>query len=91
VKPKVKVDPKYTYMKEGIYYFCRVTPKDLEPYYSRLRFVKSLRTKSSTSASFATKHIASKSDDHWLKLRLSILRGVLSTICNLANGATLLS
>ena len=36
MKPKVKVHPKYTYTKEGVYYFCRVIPKDLEPYYSRL-------------------------------------------------------
>ncbi len=80
MKPKVKVHPKYTYTKEGVYYFCRVIPKDLEPYYSRLRFVKSLRTKSSTSASFAAKHIASKLDDHWLKLRLSQMDDPLKSI-----------
>ena len=80
MKQKVKVNPRYTYTKEGIYYFCRVIPKDLTPYYSRLRFVKSLRTKSSASASFAAKHIASKLDDHWLKLRLSQLDDPLQNI-----------
>ena len=80
MKPKVKVHPKYTYTKEGVYYFCRVIPKDLEPYYSRLKFVKSLRTKSSTSASFAAKHIVSKLDDHWLKLRLRQMDDPLKSI-----------
>ena len=80
MKQKVKVNPRYTYTKEGIYYFCRVIPKDLTPYYSRLRFVKSLRTRSSASASFAAKHIASKLDDHWLKLRLSQLDDPLQNI-----------
>jgi hypothetical protein len=65
MEPKVKAHLKYTYAKEGVYYFCRVIPKDLEPYYSRLRFVKSLRTESSTRASFAAKHIASKLEDHY--------------------------
>ena len=71
MKPKNKIHPKYTYVKDGVFYFCRVIPKDLEAHYSRPRFVKSLRTKSRQKASFAARHIASKLDDQWLGLRLA--------------------
>ena len=71
MKLKNQIHPKYTYVKDGIFYFCRVIPKDLEAHYSRPRFVKSLRTKSRQKASFAAKQIAARLDDQWLGLRLA--------------------
>lgn len=71
MKLKNQIHPKYTYVKDGIFYFCRVIPKDLEAHYSRPRFVKSLRTKSRQKASFAARQIASKLDDQWFGLRLA--------------------
>lgn len=71
MKPKTQIHPKYTYVKDGVFYFCRVIPKDLEAHYLRPRFVKSLRTKSRQKTSFAARQIASKLDDQWFGLRLA--------------------
>jgi hypothetical protein len=46
-------NPKYTYTKRGIYYFCKDVPADLRHHYTKLRIVQSLRTKSSTRAKAA--------------------------------------
>ena len=63
MKLKNQIHPKYTYVKDGVFYFCRVIPKDLEAHYSRPRFVKSLRTKSRQKASFAARHNCSTQND----------------------------
>jgi hypothetical protein len=42
--------PKYTYLKDGIYYFSRLVPHDLKDHYSKPRIVQSLRTSSSVYA-----------------------------------------
>ena len=42
--------PKYTYLKRGVYYFCKAVPVDLIHYYTKDRVVQSLRTKSRTKA-----------------------------------------
>ena len=80
MKPKNKIHPNYTYVKNGVFYFCRVIPKDLEAHYLPPRFVKSLRTKSRQKASFVARHIASKLDDQWLGLRLANNPDPLETI-----------
>ena len=62
--------PKYTYLKRGVYYFCKAVPVDLIHYYTKDRVVQSLRTKSRTKARHASVTLAVKLEDYWLSLRL---------------------
>lgn len=68
--PNHKVNPRYTYLKNDVYYFVRKVPKDLQRYYTRPRIVQSLRTKSYIAAKASARLLASKLDDYWLGLRL---------------------
>ena len=63
--------PKYTYLKDGIYYFSRLVPHDLKDHYSKPRIVQSLRTSSSVYAKRAATVLSAKLDDYWLGLRLN--------------------
>ena len=65
--------PKYTYIKDGIYYFSRSVPADLRCFYTKPRIIQSLRTDSQLRAVTASKAFASKLDDYWLGLRLKTL------------------
>ena len=62
--------PKYTYLKRGVYYFCKAVPVDLTHYYTKDRVVQSLRTKSRTKACHASLTLAIRLEDYWLSLRL---------------------
>ena len=62
--------PKYTFIKNNIFYFSRSVPVDLRCFYSKPRIVQSLRTKSASSATKAAKMLSHKLDDYWLNLRL---------------------
>jgi integrase len=62
--------PKYTYLKRGVYYFCKAVPVDLIHYYTKDRVVQSLRTKSRTKACHASLTLAIRLEDYWLSLRL---------------------
>ena len=62
--------PKYTYLKRGVYYFCKAVPVDLIHYYTKDRVVQSLRTKSRTKARHASLTLAVRLEDYWLSLRL---------------------
>ena len=64
--------PKYTFIKNNIFYFSRSVPVDLRCFYSKPRIIQSLRTKSLTRANKASKHLSHKLDDYWLDLRLKI-------------------
>lgn len=68
--PKTFQHPPYTYLKDGIYYFSKSVPVDLRHHYLKPRIIQSLRTKSYGQAKLASKMMASKLDDYWLKLRL---------------------
>jgi integrase len=63
-------NPKYTYTKRGIYYFCKDVPADLRHHYTKLRIVQSLRTKSSTRAKHAAQSLVTRLEDYWFNLRL---------------------
>ena len=67
----VGINPSYTYIKDGIFYYSRVVPKDLKSHYVKNKIVMSLRTKSSHKASIAASTVTSKLDAYWLTLRLS--------------------
>ena len=66
-----KPNPKYTYRRNGIFYFSRSVPKDLRDYYSTDRIVISLHTRSFRQAVTASQRLSFKLDDDWLDLRLS--------------------
>ena len=62
--------PKYTFVKDNIFYFSRSVPVDLRCFYSKPRIVQSLRTKSSVRANKASKLLSHKLDEYWLNLRI---------------------
>ena len=65
--------PKYTYIKDNIYYFSRSIPVDLRHFYKKPRIIQSLKTKSSASAKTASNLLALKLENYWLDLRLKNL------------------
>ena len=62
--------PKYTYRKDGVYYFSKAVPKDLLDLYRKPRIVKCLGTRSPQSAQFVAKAMLAKLEDYWLGVRL---------------------
>ena len=66
-----KRHPRYTFRKNGVYYFTRSVPKDLRHHYSRDRLVESLKTKSRDQAALAAKVLATRLDQYWFELRLN--------------------
>ena len=69
----VGLNPQYTYVKDGIYYYGRKVPKDLREHYLRDRIVMSLRTKTAHKASLSATSITAKLEAYWLSLRLSAM------------------
>jgi integrase len=66
-----KRHPKYTFKKNGIYYFSRSVPKDIRHHYSTGRLVESLRTKNREQAVLAARVLSSRLDRYWYELRLN--------------------
>ena len=62
--------PKYTYRKDGVYYFSKAVRKDLLDLYCKPRIVKCLGTRSPQSAQFVSKAMLAKLEDYWLGVRL---------------------
>ena len=60
--------PRYTYRKDGVYYFSKAVPKDLLDLYCKPRIVKCLGTRSPQSAQFVAKAMLEKLEDYWLGL-----------------------
>jgi integrase len=65
--------PKYTFIKDDVYYFSKAVPSDLQHHYYKPRVVISLKTKSSHRAATASRIMLSKLEDYWLGLRLKDL------------------
>ena len=63
----------YLWLKGGFYYFRRHVPVDVQQHYERSCIVICLKTKSRASALRASRSIASKLDDFWMQLRLSVI------------------
>ena len=61
----------YLYKKRGVFYFSKRVPCDVRSYYKSERLVICLRTKSSVSASRASKSLYQKLDDYWTSIRLT--------------------
>ena len=63
----------YLWLKGGFYYFRRHVPVDVQQHYERSCVVICLKTRSKASALRASRSIASKLDDFWMQLRLSVI------------------
>ncbi len=59
----------FVYSRDGIFYFTRRIPKDLQGHYRCPRIVISLRTKSLKAARTKSTTLASQLDEEWLTLR----------------------
>ena len=59
----------YVFDRDGIYYFNRRIPKDLEGHYRCRRIVLSLRTKSIRVAQTKSVTLAAQLDEEWMTLR----------------------
>jgi integrase len=59
----------YVYSRDGIYYFTRRIPKDLQGHYRCPRIVLSLRTKSLRAAKTKSTTLAAQLDEEWMTLR----------------------
>ena len=66
-----KIVPRYMYQKDGTYYFSRHVPNDVRHHYACDRIMICLKTSSKSAAINASRSIAGKLDDYWMKLRLS--------------------
>jgi len=75
-------NPKYTYRKNGVFYFSKQVPSDIRSYYSKQRIVLCLRTKSPSQAQQASKAVLAKLEDYWLKLRIKDLDVPASLLLN---------
>ena len=62
--------PKYTFIKDDVYYFSKTVPNDLRHHYNKPRIVLSLRTKSCNLAAKASRSMLFKLEEYWLGLRL---------------------
>ena len=66
-----KIVPRYMYQKDGTYYFSRHVPNDVRHYYASNCIVICLKTSIEYTAINASRSIAVKLDNYWMKLRLS--------------------
>jgi len=62
--------PKYTYRKDGVFYFLKAVPKDLLDLYCKSRIVMCMGTRSPQSAQLVATAILAKLEDDWLGVRL---------------------
>ena len=64
----------YLMCNGGVYYYTRHVPNDLQRHYEKPRIVKCLKTRNNYDALNASRSLASKLDDFWLKIRISELK-----------------
>ena len=65
-----KIPASHVHLRDGVYYFVRRIPADLQEFYSGDRVSLSLRTKSISAADRSAKSISQRLDDYWMGLRL---------------------
>ena len=63
----------YLMCKGGVFYFTRHVPNDLQRHYETPRIVICLKTRNRESASKASRSMAAKLDDFWLKMRVATM------------------
>lgn len=62
--------PPFTYLKNNIYYFNRVVPKDLVSHYHRRKLVCCLHVRTAKQAEIAARHLNAKLEQQWMQLRI---------------------
>lgn len=60
----------FSFTKNGIYYFERRVPSDLQKYYSSKKITHSLRTRSTHAAASRASRAAHQLDEYWYHLRI---------------------
>ena len=60
----------HSFVKGGVYYFCRRVPNDLRHHYTSPKISYSLRTRSVTVAASRAQRAAQKLDEFWFHLRV---------------------
>jgi len=63
-------NPSYTFLKQGIYYFSKRIPIDLQHQYRQPRVVQSLKTRSVKEAAKTARHLSQRLETYWQELRL---------------------
>ena len=63
-------DAKHLCERDGVFYFVRRVPVDVQPYYSSKRISFSLKTRSLKRAMRACNSILQRLEDYWLGLRI---------------------
>ena len=59
--------------RDGVYYFVRRIPVDMQHHYDKCRLYFSLRTQSKSRVIRAAKSVTRRLDDYWLSIRLQKL------------------
>ncbi|WP_369385340.1 DUF6538 domain-containing protein, partial [Limimaricola cinnabarinus] len=59
----------YTFLKEGVFYFCRRVPIDLRRHYTSPKIAYSLRTRSARVAAARAVRAVGQLDEYWYHLR----------------------
>lgn len=60
----------HSFVKDGVYYFCRRVPNDLQHHYTSPKISYSLRTRSVAVAASRAQRAAQKLDEYWYHLRV---------------------
>jgi hypothetical protein len=60
----------FTFVKQGVFYFTRWVPSDLNRHYTAQRIAFSLRTRSAPVARSRALRAAQQLDEHWYHLRI---------------------
>lgn len=60
----------YSFVKNGVFYFCRRVPTDLRNHYTSGKISYSLRTRSASVAASRATNAAQKLDEYWYHLRI---------------------
>ena len=61
----------HSFVKDGVYYFVRRVPKDLQRHYTSPKISFSLRTRSASAATSRALRAAQRLDEHWYFLRIN--------------------
>jgi hypothetical protein len=62
--------PQHLCCRDGVYYFVRRVPSDVQKHYRATRVSMSLRTKSRAAAARAARSVGQRLEDYWMGLRL---------------------
>ena len=68
-----KIEAPYVLCRDGVYYFVRRIPVDMQHHYDKCRLYFSLRTQSKARAIRAAQSITQRLDDYWMGVRLQKL------------------